>query len=311
MNQCHNLQNIIVFCDLDGTLILDNSFHLFIATLWGAGTSRQRVSLMIRLMPRLLGNMTGGQSGMKRRVLVWFARQDEIWRKNVINALLLRLQPTMSRPVLQKIDELLKKDAHIVLATAAPDIYAVLLASQIGASACLATEGTIGPQWCELLAASKAGACKRYIRQHFPHNAGQIVVITDHADDLPLLRLADHAVIQAQPEAISRIKAGLRSEVLLIEEINVTGSQEGGGYWLWFDDRPIGPLDVWEVRTVLSKHRHALLYIGNGLWRCIGQGRSLADSVLRRDCPRPPSSIHRFITIQRRRLLRDILQIYH
>ena len=74
----------LVFCDLDGTLVLDNSFHIFLARFWAEGWLPQRWALLKALLPRAFGRFSGGHAGMKRRALLAFSLQDSDWRSMVI-----------------------------------------------------------------------------------------------------------------------------------------------------------------------------------------------------------------------------------
>lgn len=299
----------LVFCDLDGTLVLDNSFHIFLARFWAEGWLPQRWALLKALLPRAFGRFSGGHAGMKRRALLAFSLQDSDWRSMVIASTLAGLTTTRSEPIERALLHWRAQGARIVLATAAPELYARPLADAMGVE-CFASPAEVGSDWQELLAERKAEACRHQIEAT---PGAHVVVLTDHPDDLPLLSMADTAVLQASAAGFARISAALnaRAATCRLEHVDPTAPQEGGGQWLWLDDRPHGPLDLWETRTILSKHRHALLYIGGGKWRRVGPGQSLADAALRRECPLPPSSKHRLVAYLRRRLMRDWLGIFH
>lgn len=304
----------VVFCDLDGTLVLDNSFHVFLATAWARGSMRLRFGLLRAASARLLGRFGGGHAGLKRRVLRCVSRLPEPERTTIVAATLERLEATVSGPISRILDAWRRRGARLVLATAAPDLYAAALARTRGME-CLATKSDVGPGWSELLAGRKAEACRALLATG---PRGRVVVLTDHPDDLPLIEIADEAVIQAPPQRYARMVAALgeRSGALVstrteLVHVDPTSAEDGGGYWLWIDDRPHGPLDHWEVRTILSKHRHALLYQGDGRWRRTGPGQELSGVASRRDCPMPPSSRQRLLTHLRRRLVRDWLGIFH
>ncbi|MEM7441328.1 MAG: HAD family hydrolase [Pseudomonadota bacterium] len=307
----------VVFCDLDGTLVLDNSFHVFLSSAWSLASSSIRFTLVVRLVPRVLGRAGGGHPAMKRRVLDWFWRQDPHLREAIVDRTVNRLRHTLSHPVVTLLETAGRNGARIVLATAAPDIYAERVKSLIGAEDCLATPGRPSAGWVELLGEAKANACRRWLKDHCLSDAKcQITVITDHPDDLPLLRLADSAVVQgsartleALEHEIQQLPEGKLTKIIKIDVLSAQGPD--GGYWLWFDDRPEGPLDDWEIRTILSKHRHAYLYIGDGKWHRIGPGQSFNAAVRRHDCPRPPSMRMRLAMHLRRRILRDWLGMYH
>lgn len=287
--------------------MLDNSFHLFMARFWALGDAAQRFALVRALAPRLLGRLTGGHAGLKRRVLVRFGRQPARWQAMVVQSVLALCQHTLSDPIRRILAAWQATGARVVLATAAPDVYARALAAQIGAD-CVATSSHVGLEWCELHGPTKLRRCQALAAQMA---ATQVVVITDHPDDLPLLAWADEGVIQADPARFEQMARTLGPDRCALTHIDPTALQEGGGAWLWLDDRPRGPLDDWELRTILSKHRHALLYVGQGRWQRIGPGQSRAPAVLRRDCPIPPPTSQRLRTYIRRRIIRDWLGIFH
>lgn len=311
----------VVFCDLDGTLVLDNSFHIFLSACWKFSSSAGRVGLAMRLAPRILGRIGGGHAGLKRRILNWVTSQSQDWQDRVVAHTMARLRHTFSAPVLRHLDHFRAGGALVVLATAAPNLYASRLAVEVGADDCLATPTKPGPGWAELLGERKAQACAEWLERHMPPGSPrQIVVITDHSDDVPLLEMADMAVLQATSHAMDEIVLRISAERAIgayqpptITRIDVLAPQhdEGGGYWLWFDDRPEGPVDVWEIKTILSKHRHARIYAGNGRWRLIRPGEPITPAERRHDCPRPPGSRQRLIFHLRRRVMRDWLGLFH
>ena len=301
----------VVFCDLDGTLVLNNSFHVFIAELLKGCRGRRRLQLGAILATRLSGAAMGGHSGMKRRVLEWVGRQPEDWQCDIARKTVEALRPMLSQPVLARLAEYRDRGALVVLATAAPLVYAGDFAAIAGANDVLATTSERGV-FSEPIREAKADACALWMarqggRQTFRH----IVAITDHADDLPLLRMADHAVLQCARSHRQGILHALRLDGETFDFIDPVEAEEGGGYWLWFDDRHVGPIDRWEVRMLLSKHRHARIFTGQGGWRKIGPGEPLEPAVLRNDCPLPPTMRQRLGYAIRRRVLRDWLGIFH
>ena len=298
----------VVFCDLDGTLVLDNSFHVFLAVLWSNASISQRARLLVLLASRALGRIGGGHAGLKRRVLLWLTKQDQGWRARTVEELLRRLSKTLSQPVLEEVRNWRDRGARIVLATAAPDVYAKELASRMGFE-CLATPGVPNSNWTELVGQAKADACARWLRERYTDPAPWIVVLTDHADDLPLLRMGDELVIQGPSRRLQELAKLLQGRK--VRAMDTDRAEKPGGYWLWMDDKPVGPLDGWEVRTVLTKHRHAAVYVGEGQWRRIRPGDALTGAVVRRTCPTAPRSRFRLFLHVYRLLVRNWLGIFH
>ncbi|MGJ8585360.1 MAG: haloacid dehalogenase-like hydrolase [Marinosulfonomonas sp.] len=300
----------VLFVDLDGTLILDNSFHTFVRVLAIVGGRRTRSALFRALVLRLLGRYSGGHASMKRRVLEVYSAEPETTKQTVITQSLQRMSGLLSRPALDYIAAWRAVGAQVVLATAAPDCYAKPLAHQLGFDDCLATASTIGPNWQELLAECKAQACSDWLMCRGIIPAARIGVLTDHKDDVPLLRMATEAAIQCSGASFSEIVKAVGA-LPVLEHIDIVSAQHGGGIWFWFDDKPCGPIDDWEARTILSKHRYAMLYVEGDGWRSIRHGRELVGACRRVDCPRPPSTKTRVFVSLKRRIVRDGLGIFH
>lgn len=300
----------VLFVDLDGTLLLDNSFHLFVWSLWLKGGSRLRWGLVKAAFVRLLA-CRDPRVRMKRSILHAFFRSPVDRRQAVVNHTLRKMTPTISRPVLERISSYRDKGWYAVLATAAPECYARPFAEILGLDDCLASPEVEYPEdWFELIGARKAEACKAWAAGVVERAPVEIAAITDHPDDLPLLRLCSHVVIQAPPADAEELIHVL-SEKVSHEHIDPVGVDRTGGMWLWINDGPSGPFDEWEVRTILSKHRYALLYRSDMSWRRALPGQSLHDAATRLDCPRPPGARIRVSVAARRFVVRDLLGVYH
>lgn len=300
----------VVFVDLDGTLVLDNSFHLFLWSLWTEGGPRLRLALFRAASARMMSRRNG-RSRMKQAMLQAFAGASADRQRAIIARTLAMMQRTVSRPVLTRVLAYRNEGWLSVLATAAPDCYARPFAEALGFDACLASPGVQDPEnWNELIGARKAAACRAWAADLAGSTISEIAVISDHSDDLPLLRMASRVVIQAAPSDAAALVGGLPAGTVA-EQIDPVSAHETGGMWLWINDRPWGPCDIWEVKTVLSKHRYALLYRTDGSWDRILPGCSLSDAALRVDCPRPPSARDRLSVAARRLIVRDYLGVYH
>jgi hypothetical protein len=167
----------------------------------------------------------------------------------------------------------------------------------------------VGPKWRELSGSAKAEACRRWLELR-DDVAREIGVITDHEDDVDLLRLADRAIVQGSTHAFTHIASALGPDVDLAHLDTVSG-QDGGGIWLWFDGRPSGPHDRWETKTIMSKHRYALMYTGEGRWEQLRPHTDLAKAVPRVDCPGTPSVKTQMTIAFKRKVIREQLGIFH
>lgn len=300
----------VLFVDLDGTLVLDNSYHLFLWSLWAKGGPRFRLALVHQAIVRLL-HARGGRMEMKRSLLHSFARTTTDRQRAVLLNTLAMMRQTVSRPVIERVSEFRDNGWLTVLATAAPDCYAQEFATTLGFDACLASPAVTEPnEWVELVGSQKADACRALTVAVAGSNVAEIAAISDHRDDLPLLQMASRVVIQAHPADAASIISGL-SIGTSVEQIDPVGCDEDGGIWLWMNDRAWGPYDSWEVKTILSKHRYALMYHRDSRWRRVVPGQSLAGAARRVDCPRPPAPFDRLSVAARRLIVRDYFGFFH
>jgi len=296
---------------------MDNSFHVFIRQAMFFSSLIDRCSLAFAVSLRALGQLTGGHEGMKKRVLRWYSGISEENQQEITNSTLRSLQKTVSFPVISILEDLKAKGAILVLATAAPDFYARPISSYYGFRDCLASESSPTSKWVELLKERKATACEAWLMKH---SAGattsekfHIISITDHMDDLPLLAISNEVILHANTgtwqEIRNQLKRLRKAPILRILDPEV--EEMNGGFWLWYDDRPMGPMNKWELHTTLSKHRHAALYVGRGEWKRIQPGEDITSAIIRRTCPIPPSTMKRLMLKTNRYLMRDVLGIYH
>jgi phosphoserine phosphatase len=300
----------VLFVDLDGTLVLDNSYHLFLWSIWVAGGWNLRVALVRAALARAFrgGN---GRTRMKQCVLHAFAQAGPDRQRVVVRHTLAKMNRTVSRPVLARVSAYRDQGWLVVLATAAPECYARPFAEALGFDDCLATPRVAtSEEWVELMGVQKADSCRAWVEGVARDTIPEIAVISDHLDDLPLLQMASRVVIQAPPDDAASLIEGLSAETQ-IEQVDPVGRDEHGGMWLWINDCPAGPYDPWEVETILSKHRYALLYRGDSRWGRVLPGHSLAGAALRVECPRPPAPRDRMSVAARRLIVRDFLGVFH
>lgn len=295
----------LVVVDLDGTLVLGNSFHEFLLTGWRHGTPHFRREVLRALITRAASRRGDKRWRMKQRVMDAFVEMDAAARSDLVERMITRLEGMVSAPVLREVNDARDAGIPVVLATAAPAFYAVPFAQRMGFADCLATESSAS----ELLGERKADGVRRWLDKADRAMPERITVVTDHPDDLPLLRLATRVVLQGSSEDVQSISA-LLGETPIVH-LDSVSEQPAGGHWLWFDDRLSGPHDIWELRTILSKHRYALGYTGAGHWARVQPGRPLTHLVVREECPPPPGMRQRLSALLRRRLVRDRLKIFH
>ncbi len=301
----------VVFVDLDGTLILDNSFHLLVREVLRQGSVGDRLAMLLIVAGRFLGPGRGRRA-MKARVIRRLVGMQTARRDRAIEGILAGMTRSLSAPVVEIIQVRRDAGALIVLATAAPEAYAAPFAESLKLDAVIATTLDGSGLMNELLGEAKAQACRAWIAAQGWDEPPAITAISDHLDDLPLLASADTAVVQASAEKFAELRLLLDRTDSSVRHVDpVKAETDGAGHWLFLDDVSRGPFDAWEIRTVLSKHRYGLLYVGDGNWRRVGPGDRLEGAALRRTSPALPPASQRIDIALRRRLVRDALGIFH
>ena len=281
----------------------------FLRACWLQGGLRMRLILVGAIAIRAVTGKRG-RLRMKMTIARSFDQLDEVRQQAVVDATITAMRRIISRPVQEKVESFRSEGWGIVLATAALDCYASRFSEELGFDHCIASPPVIpGLHWQECWGAIKADRC-RTIAGALYEGPLEMAAMSDHADDLPLLSACRSVVIQASVSEAKKLQAGPPKDVH-VSVIDPLAAESGGGIWLWFMDAPSGPHDPWEVRTILSKHRYSLMYVGDGAWRRTRPGDSLTPAVLRVHCPRPPSALARISVALSRKIVRDSLQIFH
>lgn len=298
----------LLVVDLDGTLVLGNSFHDFLLVSWKLGSTCLRIRMLGAFLIRTLSTRADKRWRMKQAVLRAFDRMEDSRRQRIVDRVVIEQANMFSTPVLREIARANESGVPVMLATAAPALYAAPLAKSLNIPICLATESAS----LELLGEAKAIAVQEWLAAAGTTSAAvHLTLVTDHPDDVPLMRMSSTVLIQAAPDRVAQIAELLEGSSVVVRHIDSVSEQNGGGFWIWFDDRPSGPHDRWELRTILSKHRYALAYVGAGRWTRIRPGERLDELVPRSECPTVPGMRQRLTTLTHRRVVRDRLGIFH
>jgi phosphoserine phosphatase len=206
----------VVFVDLDGTYIHGNSFHLWLSHLV-LGDSRVgiavRLSIFVMVMLRAVRAIS--HSRLKQAVqqqLSSTATRSERSGAYFPGRLRRAVVPAVREGCLGCRD----LGYRLVLATAAPAEYAVPFATLEGFDDCLATEFIQPAGWRELYRSVKAEACGKMLRSSGTGQR-QVGVVTDHLDDLPLMKLADWVVWCGEPALLPGLRLQLEGTVLTAE----------------------------------------------------------------------------------------------
>lgn len=164
----------IVIVDLDGTLVDGNTLHLYLksALLTAPFGIRARIAGLLVLRRLRIISHVAMKFGALRRIKPT-DRLNDRFVKNV--------KRKMRSNVTRLLEDYRQEGCTVLLATAAPDIYIPLIWTE----EFLATKTDGNEQKDEMRGETKAAAVS-----NFMHRGDTIhAVITDHHDDLPLLRL--------------------------------------------------------------------------------------------------------------------------
>lgn len=203
-----------VVVDLDGTLLTVNTFHRYIAFMSRVafGSSYFDVLAKIALAVAARGMRLIPHAEMKRMVLGATVRHAS---DGLMDGFTAQLRRYADSRVLTLIEKCRGESDCLVLATAAPDVYARRIAGMYGFDACIATPSDTSGQWRELSGVAKRDAVCRWLEENSLKLA---TVITDHADDLPLMACnATGANILVSPgeATVRRVEAaGVGFEIL-------------------------------------------------------------------------------------------------
>jgi phosphoserine phosphatase len=298
----------VLFVDLDRTLVLENTFHVFLRALALIRGHGARIALLRYASHKLPTVRTRSAEARriasKSRLMSWFAQLPADLRQGAIDRTVSSAVDAVSPQVTSIIDEWRADGAVVVLATAAPDAYVHSIAQTVKADHVISSREDTG-LWRENVGAQKAEACKEWLKEQTPIHA-MVGVITDHADDIPLLRIADRAYIHASPQEAARLASLAALAPGHWETLDPTSPQPDGGWWFYVNGLR-GPLDDPEARILLSKWRDCLVYTNDG-WVAARGGYRAIEPLKRRDPPMMPSVVQRarmeVETWLRRRILR-------
>src|SRR5689334_4117612 len=81
----------VAFVDLDGTLVLENSYHAFVVALWSHGSAAARRAIVGAAIGRALV-APDGRRLMKERVIEAFRTQRQAARDDVVAEVVQRMQ---------------------------------------------------------------------------------------------------------------------------------------------------------------------------------------------------------------------------
>lgn len=175
-------ENEALIVDLDGTLISRNSFTLFVKWLGRAFVSRRRYKALMQLCRYVAERKMRLISHARCKQLIIDLVQRNL-SETEMDAFGESLSAYLRPLVMDIITEARREGRVCVLATAAPGIYAKAFGRKVGMDCCIATSG--GEKECK--GDEKLRRINDLLRERGLKLWG---VITDHHDDLPLMRVA-------------------------------------------------------------------------------------------------------------------------
>lgn len=280
----------VLFVDLDKTLVLENTFHVFLRAL-GRIRGHGAETALLRYASHKLLILNARTSEARRiqsksRIMAWFAHLPAHVRARAIEETVASAVDAISPQVTSIMEEWRAQGAVVILATAAPDAYVFDIARHVKADHVISSQEESGA-WLENVGAQKAVACQEWLRRH-EITDGLIGAISDHADDISLLQMADRAYIHASARKAARLAALAGLEPDQWSVIDPSAAQAGGGWWFYVNRALWGPLGDAEARILLSKWRECLVYTSDG-WVPARGGYRAISPVKRRDPPMMPA----------------------
>lgn len=180
----------LLVVDLDRTLVSVNSFTGFVAHLMGDMVKSGRWGALFRVI-RIVGlrkmrRISHADAKMAIMCCCRSSYSGKIWIYSAFcDKLMKRLRPS----VLSIIERFRNRGYRVALATAAPEEYAELIAGWCGFDFCIASryKKTISPSSYECKGMEKLRRVKELCYQK---DMSIAAVVTDHSDDIPLMKLS-------------------------------------------------------------------------------------------------------------------------
>ena len=187
--QNSDVRKVVVF-DLDGTLVRTNTFHSFV--IYSIKNFSRGISLWSRCIIILA-------CLLRLAKLISHARLKEIVLSTVstkmsecdINYFLTQyVLPNLSKTIVAEVNLWKRNNAQLILATAAPELYAKEFASQLGFSYLVATKYVVDDYFEECVGQIKFERIKKIL-------SGKKIdfFYSDHEDDLPSLLAAKNSLL--------------------------------------------------------------------------------------------------------------------
>lgn len=185
----------VLVVDLDGTLFKINTFHYFIKYLCFKCVLSFNFSLLFQLLLALSSRLFRTHAEMKYQVLRLLQHRNDIDYLDFLNTIYIK-----------KRELTILKDETFdikILATAAPSCYAKIIAEKEQFDICLGTDFPYS-NFNSTFENSKEVKKENVMNYLKGKNLNKIdILITDHIDDLPLMKLARKTIIIRPSENLS------------------------------------------------------------------------------------------------------------
>lgn len=182
--------------DLDGTLLNTNTFKDYIKYIFNDTLKKRKFLISVQIVVYVILR--------KLRII-----SHECMKKHILKSTspfmsyekLKKFTQTLYRKENLKVVELLLKykaqNYLCILSTAAPESYATIIANHYGFDNCIATPNyIIKNSWKENVKENKKENTIKFLKRN---NASLNIFITDHHDDLPLLKIPKEINIMVNP----------------------------------------------------------------------------------------------------------------
>jgi len=181
------LKRKVLVVDLDGTLFKINTFHYFIKYLCVKCVLSLNFRLLYRLLLALSSRLFRSHAEMKYQVLKLLQHRTDIDYLDFLNSIYSKKR---------ELNILNDETFHIkILATAAPTCYANIIAKKEHFDICLGTD-FLDSNFNSTFENSKKTKKENVINFLKDKNLNEIdTLVTDHIDDLPLMKLAKRTII--------------------------------------------------------------------------------------------------------------------
>jgi phosphoserine phosphatase len=188
-----------VLVDLDGTLVSVNTFHHWIAHILVRGLSgiplhkrtAARTTVLALCVRRALGVIS--HDDFKRGIqLAWAAAVSDTgptWEQEEIGRFVHRIRSYIDPRVWSLLMDFRAQGAITLLTTAAPAEYAECLGRELGFTTSVPTPRALDSTWSNNAKHAKLSRSRLALERLSA--TGQMAVLTDHIDDLPLMQAAD------------------------------------------------------------------------------------------------------------------------